>query len=87
MTLGDPVAEGDGVHFERNAPRHPDACFGCFRQGSQMNVPGIHFRPAVDDSDERLVEILICETKGAQQSAVRSSRVTPNEQVTSLFHP
>jgi hypothetical protein len=86
MTLGDPVAESNGVHFESNPAGDPDSSFGCFRQGPQMNMARVDFRPGVDDSDERFFEIRVREAQGAEQSPVGCPGISLDKQITPLFH-
>jgi len=86
MTLGYPIAQGDGIHFEGNSARYADSRLRRFGQGPEMNVPGIHFRPGVDDPDERFLEIGICEAKGSQESTVGGPLVSPVQYIASFFH-
>jgi hypothetical protein len=86
MTLRDPVAKSDGVDFKRNPSGHPDPGLGRFPEGSQVDMPRVDFRPGVDDSDERLVKVLIRQPQGAQEGPVGRPGVSPNQQITSLLH-
>ena len=53
------LADRHRVHFQRETARRPDAALDRFRQLPEIVVPRVGFRPGVDDSDNRLVKILI----------------------------
>ena len=71
MVHRDAVADADGGDLERRAAGHADAGLHGVGDLVEHQVPGDDLVRRVDDGDERPRDLLVGETVGLEQAAVR----------------